>query len=1301
MNEERIQAYGNLIQQLLSCPDGEEPQILQDNSELVDLGFVQVCEAKAAGLAEEGKQNEADFLRSVARQIGQFLFIQELWQAEQESNSDEAVISMLEQQQHLLDARFAEILQQGAEFSIAKQPEAIESILRIIENLSIHINNFRLGKRANNIEIAITGYKIVLKHREPGSEKWAGTQNNLAVAYYYRIKGERAENIEKAIEIYNQALTVRTRDAFPEKWAGTQNNLANAYLNRIRGERAENLEQAIAYYTAALTVYTRDAFPEDWAQTQNNLANAYLYRIRGERAENLERAIEIYTQALTVRTRDAFPEDWAETQHNLATAYCERIRGEKAKNLERAIEIYTQALTVETREAFPEYWAQTQNNLANAYYSRIRGKRADNIERAIEFYTAALTFYTREAFPEDWARTQHNLATAYSDRIRGERAENIERAIEFYNQALTVYTCDAFPEDWARTQNNLAAAYSNRIREERAENIERAIEFYNQALTVYTREAFPEYWAQTQHNLGEAYRNRIRGERAENIERAIEFCTQALTVRTREAFPQDWAMTQHNLANAYSDRIRGKRAENIDKAIEFYTQVLIVYTRDAFPEDWAMTQNSLATAYSDRIRGERADNIEQAIKFCTQALTVYTRDAFPEDWARTQNNLANAYLYRIRGERAENIEQAIEFCTQALTVRTRDAFPEDWAGTQNNLANAYRNRIRGERAENLERAIEFYTQALTVYTREAFPQNYTETLFNLGNLYQNLYQSNQKWQLAYDTFSKAIETVEFLRGEIQSGDESKQKLAEEYNRIYLAMVEVCIQLQRYTEAVEYAERSKAQNLIELLSVKDLYPKGEIPPQVRQELQQLRLRIAQENQRLKQAKSKNYDLINQLRQDLAAKYPYTPLNFGEIKQLADEKTAIVEWYILADSFCVFIITNDNSQPKILSFPKSELDKIIDWTNQYLGDYYPKVDENLPEEKRFEKIKQLRHEKWEKPLGERLKNLAELLHIDEILKSIPETCDQLILIPHRYLHLFPLHALPISRESWQRFHPNHPNCPPNPYLIDCFDDGVRYTPSCQLLHKVQQQPERLFDSLLAIQTPTKDLYDKDYGVVDAIKQQFKAPVVIKKNQAKKSALLKLNESGKTDANPQLQTTNSLFFYCHGYFNSNSPLDSGLQLADGNLTLADIIAHFDLKNCRLVTMSACETGFTDFNSNSDEYIGLPSGFMLAGSHNIIGSLWTVSALATSLLMTKFHEELQQSNNIALALNKSQKWLRDVTIKGLQDWLPKSQLEDVWQEELAAILKERENNPIGANDQPLNSPFYWSAFCAIGKGF
>jgi len=107
---------------------------------------------------------------------------------------------MLAKREHLLNARFAEILQQVAKSLIAdKDPEAIESILRNIENLSIDISQFPRGKRANNIEIAITGYQIVLSNREPGSEKYAQTQNNLAIAYSDRIKGSRADNLERAI----------------------------------------------------------------------------------------------------------------------------------------------------------------------------------------------------------------------------------------------------------------------------------------------------------------------------------------------------------------------------------------------------------------------------------------------------------------------------------------------------------------------------------------------------------------------------------------------------------------------------------------------------------------------------------------------------------------------------------------------------------------------------------------------------------------------------------------------------------------------------------------------------------------------------------------------------------------------------------------------------------------------------------------------------------------------------------------------------------------------------------------------
>ena len=97
-----------------------------------------------------------------------------------------------------------------------ENPETISSIVALIENLSIRISNFPRGNRANNIEIAITGYQIVFSNREPGSEKFAQTQYNLAIAYSDRINGSLADNLELVIEFYQAALTVYTIEDFRE-----------------------------------------------------------------------------------------------------------------------------------------------------------------------------------------------------------------------------------------------------------------------------------------------------------------------------------------------------------------------------------------------------------------------------------------------------------------------------------------------------------------------------------------------------------------------------------------------------------------------------------------------------------------------------------------------------------------------------------------------------------------------------------------------------------------------------------------------------------------------------------------------------------------------------------------------------------------------------------------------------------------------------------------------------------------------------------------------------------------------------
>ncbi len=277
MDEARLQAYVNLIERLLTCADDEElNNILQANQELIDPEFLQVMEYYAVWLELQGNNNPAAWLRNMAQQLGQFLnpqagsieeyeeFLSEVLQAEAESNAPTVVYPILQRRQHLLDDTFAQQLQQFVRYAFSEgKAEDVAVIARGIQNLCLDISKFPLGSRANNLEIAITGYHTLLEvlTREAFPEDWAMIQNNLGAAYNNRIRGEKADNLELAIAAYNLSLEVYTREAFPYEWAKSQNNLGSAYSKRIRGERADNLELGIAAFNLSLEVLTREAFP--------------------------------------------------------------------------------------------------------------------------------------------------------------------------------------------------------------------------------------------------------------------------------------------------------------------------------------------------------------------------------------------------------------------------------------------------------------------------------------------------------------------------------------------------------------------------------------------------------------------------------------------------------------------------------------------------------------------------------------------------------------------------------------------------------------------------------------------------------------------------------------------------------------------------------------------------------------------------------------------------------------------------------------------------------------------------------
>ncbi|NEQ83620.1 MAG: tetratricopeptide repeat protein, partial [Moorea sp. SIO2I5] len=537
MDEERRQAYLNLVNQLLTCPSGEVVKIIESNRELVDAELLQLMAQEAEKLAADGNQNAAEFLASLRSELLEIFlksptlvnassqdyldFLMEVLRGTADSNGDPKVVyPLLEANLDKLDDNFIDILKNWASAKLSElEAETAEGIAKFFGKFSIIFKNFYLGNKANNIEITIAGYEIILTviNRESNPETWARTQNNLGYAYSDRINGDKADNLEISIEAYQLALSVYTKSDFPEDWARTQNNLGYAYSNRIHGDKADNLELAIEAFQLALSVITKQNFSQYWASTQAILGLAYSNRIRGDQADNLEKAIEAYQLALSVYIKEDFPQYWARIQNNLGIAYIYRISGDKADNLELAIEAYQLALSVYTKPDFPEYWANTQNNLGIAYLNRIGGDKADNLERAIEAYQLALSVSTKQDFPKNWADTQYNLGDTYSKRILGNSAENLEKAIASYQNASEIYTREAFPEDWADVQRNIGKLLVQRGRwYDGLSRLEQSLTIYRQTENLEARADAIYHIARTHHlmmNLDKArmhYRDALR-----------------------------------------------------------------------------------------------------------------------------------------------------------------------------------------------------------------------------------------------------------------------------------------------------------------------------------------------------------------------------------------------------------------------------------------------------------------------------------------------------------------------------------------------------------------------------------------------------------------------------------------------------------------------------------------------------------------------------------------------------------------------------------------------------------------------
>lgn len=1142
------------------------------------------------------------------------------------------------------------------------------------------------GEKQENLDQAIAHYKAALEvHTLPRFRvDFGNSQNNLGNAYRARIKGERAENLEAAITCYNAALQVRTRQASPIAWAETQFNLAEAYLERIEGKREDNLEAAIACYEATLQVYTPKDFPTDWAISQRRLGKAYHERIKGERRSNLEKAIQCYLAESQVYLPESAPAEWASVQNGLGNLYFERLEGSRRENLERAIAHYQAALQVYTQEDFPVEWAGTQNDLGRVYSERIEGEHWKNLERAIACYEATLRVFTETAFPFDWAMVQFNLGSRYGDRIAGERWQNLEQAITYCEAALRVFTRNEFPLKWGQVENLLGVIYANRLVKERRENQERAISYHEAALQVFTRESAPDDWARAHADLAEIYRERLEGKRLANLEEAIAHNEAALQVYVPQTFPIEWANVHNNLGSAYCERIGGDREENLEQAIAHYQATLQVFSEATFPPNWASIQINLGNAYRQRIKEDKNTNQEQAIVCYQGALQVYQKETFPEKYAMAQVNLGSTYANRIAGERRENLQQAANCFRMGLQVVTRDAYPDRHREVQLILAET---EMQLGQWENAHKA---YASALDA----------EDALVRLGAgaVGRDIILKGHHDAALRDCFALTrLERIEEAIITVERGRARGLAEAIALNTADPARISDPDRRERYVKAHQaYIAAQRALND----PISSQLPEGE----------RRRISLAR-SEAFRKANEAFEAIIAEIRaaQD-PADFLNTPLDAATILRAAaigGPGHALV--YIMATPWGGVSVAALSANPTratparfarfdlprltsarllgLIGLVQEERDMQIlggfayaqrggsfftltkDWHSLTFREWtsaLSMISEEvgrpsmmnvaalamlvLPEVARVSDV----------PLNElsadeqrtiaatfdHLHLRLELQHCFEILSNeimrplIAWLQEQgvvsLTLIPCGQLAAFPLTAVPLADERT---------------VSETLPTSV--APSARsLLQEKQSSPAIERQGVYALGDPRPTHQELRWGEAEAF------------TLAKLAQTLELGGHVKVQTNATrswliqgLQQGLVVDASCHGQFDTNDFRQSALLLARAErLSLGELLSHeVDLRDLRLLALSACETAVLDLSGAVNEVRSLAAGVLQSGAKAVLASLWSVDDRATYLLMIRFAQEWFpriEKEAPAAALARAQHWLRTVTNRELEEW-------------------------------------------------
>lgn len=1116
------------------------------------------------------------------------------------------------------------------------------------------------------------------------SNEYANLLNNLAMLYF------KQGNYEKAEPLYLKTLDIKKKKLGEKntEFANTMNNLAFLYLYQNKYQKAEPL------FLKALAI-NKEVLGEKnsiYANSLNSLALFYANQDMYAKAEPL------YLKSLEIR-KDIHGEnssEYATSLNNLSTLYYNQGKyTESEKLMLKSLEIFKKILG----EKNPNY-ANLLNNLGSIYRNQSKFLESErmfleaieirkelfgenNIDYSISMrdlaslyfdqgkYDVAKPLYLKaiqiqkEILGEnsiEYASSLNDLAILYVNQGNYKEAETIyKRVLEIKKKILGEQNLN-----YVITLSNLATLYDDLGKYSDAKPLYiKALELKKEILG----QKHPDY-ALSLHNLAQLYQDKGEYSLAEPlILQALEIQKEALGEKN-----MNYTFYLNSLASSYQDQGKYKQAEPLYlQAIQIQKDIL-----GGKHPDYLNTLSNLATLFDHLGRYSEGEALHYQVLEIRKEISGQKHP----DYALSLNNLGAYYFGKKKYSEAEPL------LLKALEIRKEilgEKHP-DYASSLVNLAELYLKQKRNSEAEHL------YLKSLEI-RKEILGENhpdYISNLYDIGEFYQtinlnnkssiyfgkfiktnrkrmvnDIYGFTEKEQLEYINTknNSLIYPLSFLHNfpniypDINNNCYESELLIKNLSQRNKQRIAKSIQKSR-NESLQLKYQQFLDNKRKINNLQDL-TLDKLPPDF--------LSLIKGTEIIEKELSSESSTFSDYKKAMK-------VSFNDIKDKLKKNEVSIDivsfkYYNKKITeniiYAAFIVTKESKFPKYI--PLFEKKKLV---LSISGNDEPNKSDNIDKQYLNKAILNL----FLKPLEKELEGITSIFFSPSGLGYQIDFAALPLTDNVTFGEKFDLHLLGSPAEIVDY---NLTTLDKKSNIEFLLYGGIDYNKSSIKLN-LEKENEAVYnsDEIIALRTRS-GISGFDYidGTNKEVKQiQLKgnhngfSTTIYKESEATKESIKALD--GRTtpfvlhlathgfffDDPIQIESTKNIKSLKSGlkiYKTSDDPMmRSGLvfagannywnktnenNLVDDGILTASEISNLDLSACKLVVLSACETGLGEVKG-SEGVFGLQRAFKMAGVNNIIMSLWKVPDTQTAELFEIFYDECFAGKSIHEAFRAAQ---------------------------------------------------------------